>query len=202
MSKHMGKIGEADDHPIGDPATSVSGLDTTADDLGLPVGRGPAARVRGWENQWSAVALVGIIAVASLLRLGGISEVGIRFDDEGAYVGDARLWHRCAATLLDGEAIRALRRHDKPAFQARLDAHGVDFGARYLKPSQGYTFLGALSMFVFGDRPAALLTLNALCGILTVAVVFGIGATLFNRPIALFAALLLAVSPYPLLYCR
>jgi len=194
----------------GEPDPLHLGAVEDADELGASRGRKPAAReaggeppsVRSLQNQWSAVALVGIITIASTLRLGGIGDVGIRFDDEGAFVGDARLWHRCAKVLLDGEAVGAVVHRDKKAFQARLDAYGVDFGARYVKPSQGYTFLGAATMFVVGDRPAALLALNAVCGMLTVVVLYAIGALLFNRPTALCAALFLAVSPYHVFYSR
>lgn len=190
----------ADDHLPGGLTHGRAPARAVAGHAGEPVASGGS--LRGIQNQWSAVALVGIITVASTLRLGGIGEVGIRFDDEGAYVGDARLWHRCARVLLDGDALRAVAHRDKKAFQARLAAHGVDFAARYIKPSQGYTFLGAATMFVIGDRPAALLVLNAVCGVLTVVVLYGLGALLFNRPIALCAALFLAVSPYHVVYCR
>ena len=98
---------------------------------------------------------MGVVILAAWLRFGGITEVGIRFDDESCYAADARLWHRCAALMIDGEAVRAVFRGDKQALQGRMEALGVDFGARYAKPSQGYTFLGALMMFAVGDAPAA-----------------------------------------------
>ncbi len=153
-------------------------------------------------SRWYKVGLLLVVLLAAALRLGGITRVGIRFDDEGAYVGDARLWHRCLLTVTDADALGDVVRHDKKAFQRRLQNHGVDFTARYRKPVQGYTFIGAATMFLAGDRPAALLMLNAVCGVLTVLVIYWIGSSLFSRSVGLAAALLLAVSPYHLLYCR
>ena len=160
--------------------------------------RGNCALARPWQR----AALAGVLVVAAVLRFGGITRVGIRFDDESWYVSDARLWHRCARTLTDGAAIEAALHGDKQAFQQRMNAIGVDFAARYGKPSQGYTFLGALMMFAVGDRPAALLVTNALLGTLSVFVLYALGSVLFNRSIALCAALALAISPYHLIYCR
>jgi len=117
---------------------------------------------------WIRGGMTVVVVTACLLRFDGITTVGIRYDDEGAYVGDARLWHRCALVSTDRQAIGAVMHGDKATLQKRMDDLGVDFAARYAKPSQGYTFLGALAMFAVGDRPAALLTLNAVSGVLTV----------------------------------
>ncbi len=176
-------------------------------------GRGKGEEGRGKRTQstirnplplcrWHRPALVAILLLAAVLRFGGITRVGIRFEDEGWYAGDARLWHRCMRVLTDADAVRAMLGGDKPAFQQRMDAIGVDFAGRYTKPSQGYTILGSVMMFAVGDRPAALLVVNALCGTLAVAALYGLAVTLFDRRVALCAALLLAVSPYHLVYCR
>ncbi|MFQ5415151.1 MAG: ArnT family glycosyltransferase, partial [Phycisphaerae bacterium] len=147
-------------------------------------------------------ALAAVVVAGGALRLHDVERVGIRFDDEGAYVADARLWHRCALVLTDGRALRAAARGDKAALQGRMDALGVDFITRYTKPSQGYTLLGALAMFAVGDRPAALLVVNAVSGTLAVIMIYAIGATLFGRGVGVCAALFLAVSPYHVFYCR
>ncbi len=154
------------------------------------------------KHRWFHAALIAVLMAAAFFRFGGITSVGIRFDDEGAYVGDARLWHRCARVATDVQSVSAVMQGDKAALQKRMSDIGVDFAARYAKPSQGYTFLGAATMFVAGDRPAALLLLNAAAGTLAVLLVYAIGSALFTRPIGLCAALLLAVSPYHLFYCR
>lgn len=151
---------------------------------------------------WIRGGLAVVVVTACIFRFDGITSAGIRYDDEGAYVGDARLWHRCALVSTDRRSIGAVMRGDKATLQKRMDDLGVDFGARYVKPSQGYTFLGALAMFAVGDRPAALLALNAVSGVLTVIMLYAIGATLFGRAVGLCGAMLLAVSPYHLSYCR
>jgi hypothetical protein len=153
----------------------------------------------GLESKW---ALFLVLILAAVFRFHRVTGVGIRFDDEAWYVSDARLWHRCARTLLDDEAWSVLRNRDRIAFRAQLDQNGVDFADRYRKPVQGYTFLGALMMFLGGDGPRALLVLNAACGTLAVAALYGIAAAWWGRRVALCAAFLLAVSPYHLVYCR
>ena len=151
---------------------------------------------------WHRSALAAVLLVAATLRFGGITDVGIRFDDESWYASDARLWHRCARVLTDAEALQAIWHLDKQTLQGRMDHIGVDFRQRYNKPCQGYTFLASLMMFVVGDSPTALLVTNALCGTLAVAVVYALGVLLFGRSVGLCGAFLLAVSPYHLLYSR
>lgn len=153
-------------------------------------------------RSWVYVGLAVVVVTASIFRFAGITNVGIRFDDEGAYVGDARLWHRCARVLIDGQSVSAAIRGDKATLEKRMDEFGVDFSARYTKPSQGYTFLAALTMFAVGDRPAALLVMNAVCGVLAVIVLYALGAVLFSRGVGICAAMFLAVSPYHISYCR
>ena len=155
-----------------------------------------------WGSWAYRGALVAIVLLASVLRFEQIDRVGIRFDDESAYAFDARLWHRCGRLALDPQAIGAAFTLDKAVLQRRMGAVGIDFGDRYLKPSQGFTFLGALVMFITGEGPVALLVLNALCGTLSVLVLAALGANLFGRGVGLFAALILTVSPYHLVYCR
>ncbi|MCH8242143.1 MAG: hypothetical protein IH897_05970, partial [Planctomycetes bacterium] len=123
-------------------------------------------------RSWVYAGLAVVVVTASILRFAGITNVGIRFDDEGAYVGDARLWHRCARVLTDGPSISAAMRGDKATLKNRMADIGIDFSARYAKPSQGYTFLGAAAMFAVGDRPAALLVMNAVSGVLAVIVLY------------------------------
>lgn len=153
-------------------------------------------------RKWHAGALLIVLLVGGWLRLGGITEVGVRYDDEAAYVMDARLWHRCARLMMDPAAIGATLEGDKKAVKQRMAALGIDFDLRYRKPCQGYTFLGALMMFAVGDDPAALLALNALAGTLALVVVYELATLWLGRLIGLAAALILAVSPYHLVYCR
>jgi hypothetical protein len=158
----------------------------------------PADPPRRWQN----LALVLVVLMAGALRFADITSAGIRFDDEVAYTVDARMWHRLARTLFDREAVCAVLDGERDVFARRLEAHGVDFNQRYAKPCQGYTFLAAAMMLLFGEGPEALLVLNALCGTLSVLVLFLLSRRAFGRNTALLAALILAVSPYHLLYCR
>lgn len=151
---------------------------------------------------WYGLAMAAVVLLAGALRFSGIRDVGIRFDDEGAYAHDARLWYRSAVFLTDSETIRAVGNRDKSGLKVLFERAGIDFGARYAKPCQGYTFLAALAMFVAGDDPVALMVVNALCGTLTVWLVYALGSLLVGRSCGLIAALLLAVSPYHLAYCR
>lgn len=147
-------------------------------------------------------ALIVVLAVAATLRFTSISQVGIRFDDEASYAADARLWHRCARLLVDPQAMGAVIRGDKAGVQSRMATLGIDFADRYDKPSQGFTFPAAAMMFLVGDDPTALVVLNALCGTLSVWILYQLGFVMFGRSIALLAAALLAVSPYHVTYCR
>lgn len=148
------------------------------------------------------LALAALLAVAALLRLPGITDVGVRFCDGSRYAGDARLWHRCARTLVDPAAWSAAATGDKGALKERMDAHGVDFSLRYTKPCQGFTALVAMMMFIVGDDPSAVAVTNAWLDVLTVALTAMVGAALGGRRVALMAAALMAVSPFALLYAR
>ncbi len=152
-------------------------------------------------GRWHYALLAAVMILAGVLRLGGITRVGIRYDDEACYATDARLWHRCASVLIDPQAVAALWHGDKKAFQQSLDEHGVDFTTRF-HPKQGFTFLAALMMFVVGDRPAGLLATNALLGTFSVLLLYGIAVVLFSRPVALCAAFFMAVSGYHIVYSR
>jgi|GEM_PF-2947104 len=154
------------------------------------------------RDRWHWTALAGVLLLASVLRFAGITGVGIRFDDEAAYACDARLWYRCAQFLTDAGAIRAVFSGDHAAIQQRKEGHGIDFDSRYPKPCQGYTIPAACVMLVMGDTPDALFVANALLGTLSVLVLYAVGVVLFDRLIAVCGALLLAVSPYHLLYAR
>ncbi len=143
-----------------------------------------------------------MLIAAGTLRLPGSTQVGVRFDDEISYVLEARLWERCLTLATDGDAVRAAWSGDKSAVQARMNSLGIDFTDRYDKPSEGFTVLGAFTMLLVGDDPSSLVVLSAVCGTLSVLVLWAVGLLWVDRPVACGAALLLAVSPYHVLYCR
>ncbi len=161
-----------------------------------------ATAVRAAGRIPTTLALLLLLSVAGTLRFANLPQTGIRFDDEGWYVSDARLWHRCARILADTKIWSALLRRDTRSVSSRMAEEGVDFNHRYRKPCPGYTFLGGAMMFLVGDRPAALLVTNALLGTLTVAALHAAATLMFGRGVGLTAAFLLAVSPYHVIYSR
>lgn len=157
---------------------------------------------RRGRNKW-ALGLLGVVLfVGGWLRIGGAERVGIRFEDEALYFADARLWHRSAKLAMDPLAIAAVATGSKEVLRSRIEQADIRFQDRDRKPSQGYTFLSALMMFVVGEGAVALVTLNALAGTLSILLIYFIGASLCGRSVGLIAAFVLALSPYHLLYSR
>ena len=127
------------------------------------------------------LTLLVIVLVGGWLRFVGVVDVGIRYEDEAAYVADARMWHRLAGAVVDPEAMAAWRQGDQVAWDRVMSAHGVHFDQRHPKPSQGYTWLGSVAMVLLGDRPEALLLLNALLGTLTILVGYAVAWRMASR---------------------
>ena len=78
------------------------------------------------------LGFAAVMSVAGTLRFDAVTKVGIRYDDEGAFATDARLWHRCAKVLMDGDAIRATlagdeHRHLRRDALLTVGGHGVGF---------------------------------------------------------------------------
>ncbi|KAA0222025.1 MAG: glycosyltransferase family 39 protein [Phycisphaerae bacterium] len=149
-----------------------------------------------------AVLLAAVLCLAGALRLTGVSEVGLRYADGSWYASDARLWHRCAKVAADPLSWYAVFRQDKAFLLSRLDAHGVDRSGRYAKPCQGYTLLVAAMMTIVGDTPSAGPITNAVLSTMSVGVLFVGVRRLLGDSVAFLAALLLALSPYDLVYAR
>jgi Dolichyl-phosphate-mannose-protein mannosyltransferase len=122
--------------------------------------------------------LIGIVALAALLRFWDLGRVGLR-GDEAVYAGQA--------------AVLAGAKGFGPYFilQSRGDSNFLLFQELV---SVAYRFAGA------GDVTAR--SVAAAFSVLTVAVVYGIGATLFGRRTGLFSALLLSVSGYSVMLGR
>lgn len=174
---------------VGDPGSSERRADS-----GLR--RGVAAA------KTPATLLVVVLCLAGVLRLTGVSEVGLRYADGSWYASDARLWHRCAKVAADPLSWYAVFIQDKAFLLSRLDAHGVDRSGRYAKPCQGYTLLVAAMMTIVGDTPSAGPITNAVLSTLSVGALFLGARRLLGEGVAFLAALLLAGSPYDLVYAR
>jgi Dolichyl-phosphate-mannose-protein mannosyltransferase len=161
-----------------------------------------AAAPSRWRRRVVLALLAVIVSVGGWLRIAGVNDVGIRFEDEAAYYADARLWHRCAKLAMDPLAIAAVMMGEKEVLRGRVEQIGVRFKDRYRKPSQGYTVLGSAMMFVVGEGPGALAVVNALAGTASILLVYFIGVALCGRAVGLIGATVLALSPYHLLYSR
>ncbi|MCG3129320.1 MAG: hypothetical protein FLDDKLPJ_00046 [Phycisphaerae bacterium] len=149
-----------------------------------------------------AALLAAVLCLAGALRLTGVNEVGLRYADGSWYASDARLWHRCAKVAADPLSWHAVFKQDKALLLSRLDAHGVDRSGRYAKPCQGYTLLVAAMMTIVGDTPSAGPMTNAVLSTLCVGALFVGARRLLGDGVAFLAALLLAASPYDLVYAR
>lgn len=86
-------------------------------------------------------------------------------------------------------------------FLAKMDLREmIGWTAADVHPPLYYTLLHV--WLRFGTSEAALRSLSAMSGLLTVAVVYGIGRLLFDRATGSLAALLLALSPFHLWYSQ
>ena len=141
-------------------------------------------RPRRWKSLVPAafrrldLPLIAITALAALLRLWELDRLGLR-GDEAVYAG-----------------------------QAAVLAGAKDFGRYFILQSRGDSnfllFQEVVSVVyrVTGVGDVTARAVAAAFSILTVVVVYGIGATLFGRRTGLFSALLLSVSGYSVMLGR
>src|SRR5947209_1304121 len=133
------------------------------------------------DSSW--VRLLPILALAGLLRFDGLSHRGLLYWDEGKF------------TL---EGIRLLS-----VLQALPHlGPGVLAGKAVGTAKPTHALLIALSYAVLGVHDYAPLMLDALAGVLQVAVLFLLGRELFGARVGLTAAAILAVSGYDIIYAR
>jgi 4-amino-4-deoxy-L-arabinose transferase-like glycosyltransferase len=122
--------------------------------------------------------LIAITALAAFTRLWQLNQVGLR-GDEAVYAG-----------------------------QAAVLAGAKDFGRYFILQSRGdsnfllFQEVVSLAYRVTGVGDGTARAVAAAFSILTVVVVYGIGATLFGRRTGLFSALLLAVDGYSVMLGR
>lgn len=143
-----------------------------------PAGR-PAFRVRladGVRLSWHTLALVGILLVAAVLRLRELDaiprEMGV----------DMPLIYQNAREIMQGQFMVFCPRYPgrESLFHYLLAAYGAVFGLSYF----------------------ALKFVSALVGVATVAVVYGLGRSLYDRHVGLVAAAFLAVSKWHVILSR
>ncbi len=129
------------------------------------------------KTLWSAAALGGILALATLLRVSSLAEIPPFVHGDEAECGL--------------EAIRLLRQGFQGLFQ--LGWYGIpNFSFAVSSP-----FLAA-----FGESLWSLRFASAMAGVACVALLFGLGRELFGTRVGLLAALILAVSFPHVAYSR
>lgn len=143
--------------------------------------------------------LVAILALAALVRLWGLGTEPVLYFDSGVYLGEgaflASAAERAAAALISAAPGNPLERVAF-ATQDGTDGHPPDIA----KP--GHAILLAMSMLALGKSVLAGGLVSALAGIGTVAATYAIGMRGWGRPVAIPAALLLAISGQHLVYSR
>src|SRR5262249_14976320 len=149
------------------------------------------AQKRAWAiDHW---LLVTVVLLAAVPRLWGLSGAPLLYFDSGVYLGEgafltSAVQRAATAALIGGNVPRAL--------ESGTDAHPPDIA----KP--GHAILLAISMLLLGKTVLAGGLVSALSGIGTVAATYVLGNQGWNRVVALFAALLLAISGQHLVYSR
>lgn len=69
-------------------------------------------------------------------------------------------------------------------------------------PKEGFLTFASLSLFIFGAKDYVILAVSAFFGTLTVILVYLIGKSLYDKITGVLAALILALSPYHVVYSR
>jgi 4-amino-4-deoxy-L-arabinose transferase-like glycosyltransferase len=134
-----------------------------------------AHRVRSSPDRWW---ILGAFIVALVLRVGFV--LLVRRD--GFVVNDALIYHQTAESIATGQG----------------------FGHSFARPTSqwppGYSYVLAAVYWVVGVRPLAGELVNALLGALTVVMLYVVARRVFDRTVAIVAALALAVMPGPIMY--
>lgn len=142
-------------------------------------------------------ALAAILVLAGALRFAGLSGQGLLLLDEGHMILEART---CSALVRNwtGTVSRNAGRAAESARRLAREAAGCRI--TYAKPAHNVLLAAALAADPRADR--ATFKLSALAGTLTVALTGLLAAAFYGETAGILAALLLAVSPYHLLYSR
>jgi len=139
------------------------------------------------------VLLLAILALAASLRFARLDRQGLLLFDEGQLILEARATRALAERWVAAVAGRPGARAD---LAAEVAHEPIIFG----KPAHNFLLASLLRAFPRADR--ATLFLSAAAGTLTVLAVWALGCSLYGHAVGLLAALLLALSPYHLLYSR
>ena len=127
------------------------------------------------QNLLRILPLTAILALASMLRI--------------VHLGQSSLWYDEIVTM------RLARTESPPALLRLLDQ--IDATRASLQP---FLLQGWVSLFGPSDLSGR--SFSALCGVLTVAVVYWVGLRAFDRTTGLWASWLCAISPLLVYYSR
>ncbi len=126
------------------------------------------------------ILLIGILALATFLRFYRLAEYMTFLGDEGR----------------DAVVIKNML----VDYHFPLVGPPTSVGNIYLGPL--YYYMMATPMAVFWLNPVAAAGMNALLGVMTVAIIYYLGKSWFNRQAGLVAAYLYAISPVTIIYSR
>lgn len=132
------------------------------------------------QQKTAFIIFLIILAIAAFFRIYRISEYMTFLGDEGR-----------DALVIKGILIN----HHFP-----LIGPPTSVGNIYLGPL--YYYMMAFSMAIFWLNPIAAAVMNALIGVLTVAFIYYLGKTWFNRNAGLVASFLYAISPITIVYSK
>lgn len=156
-------------------------------------------------------SFMGILALGAALRFYGITSKGLFFWDEGIHMQEAQYLHSMATGLKEhiGAGALALKVEEKVTgkdlshveeglnlVRSKLKGHYQETA----KPT--HIALIAASMALFGDHDYCGNVLSALCGTLTIVVIFYLGKLIGGTAVGVTSAFLLAISPLHLIYSR
>ncbi len=127
-----------------------------------------------WRQPKPVLPLVALLLLAAFLRLFRLTVLGLEHDEVANWLIDR--------TILAGN-------------------HSLYFAEAYGHEA-GFHYLQSLFVALLGDNALALRLPAALLGIVVVAVSYRLVKTLYNRPIALLSALIVAITFFPTFYSR
>lgn len=142
------------------------------------------------------LGLLPVLLLGGILRFYHLADRGVFLSDEGYYLNGAKT---VRAAFDYGRRKYIVHEPLLPSFQEYL----VEQGGGYPDTAKpGYYLLLTLSFLMFGAKDYAALFVSALLGTLTLLIVFLIGKKAFHERVGLWAAFLLALSPYHINYSR
>ena len=142
-------------------------------------------------------ALAAVLALSAALRLHRLPEQGLLLFDEGFLVREARSIRSIAigmAGLVNAGPT------EKAAAKGELSRLVRSSPVQFAKPAHNIPLAALLSWVTRADL--ATLLLSAMAGILATWAAFLLGQALFGWSTGIISALILAISPYHLLYSR